>query len=75
MKNKYKTTFKQEPILETEDLIEQAFEVYFLEYKRNGINPTQPSAVTSTVGQKYVYIRSGDRLLALYNFRTKTLKN
>jgi hypothetical protein len=71
MKSKYKTTFKQEPIRDTEAIMEQAFDAYFKEYRKNGIDPMQPSAVSSTVGQKYVYIRTGDRLLAMYNFRTK----
>lgn len=61
------------PIIEDDDLIEEAIQAYFKKYSKNGNKPMQPSAIASSIGKKFVYLRSGELLLAKYNYKTKKI--
>lgn len=73
MKTKTNNTLLPEPIREPKELMEEAFSAYFKHFGSDGTKPMLPNSISSTVGRKFVYIRSGNELLAKYNLKTKKI--
>ena len=59
------------PLLDEHELIELALKAYYRKYSKAGVNIIQPGLQTSTAGSTYVYLRSGNRLLARYNHKKR----
>ena len=65
LRNKY---IKQ---LDDQDLIEVAVTAYCRKNKKAGVNLIQPGQQASSVTGIYVYLRSGNMLLARYNHKKR----
>ena len=56
-------------------LIQNTIDAYFRKYTKSGRFPIRPGIKSSTVTTKYVYLRSGNHLLAIYNLDAKMFVN
>lgn len=63
----------QQPSIEADELVKEAFNAYYTNCSKHGLEPMEQQAIETTVGKKNVYLRFRGLLVAKYNHITKTL--